>query len=460
MRNVRWGALALAALTLIVAGCEQSGSDSASGGAQPAATTGGGSGDGATAGTTGGTTAGSTAGTTGGTAAGTTGTGTDPTGTDPGTSTAPAAFECPAASVKPLGAIQTSAGDIIYQNHTAEVTATHEVGSGCVNGFDVTLRRGGGCRLALKLGFWKGSWRLEDATFEADAKCADGFEWPEDARKTYKLDPLGSVVVAAGLPDAVPNPAAATSCVMDRVDLAGRINFVAGESLLTVKLVSLALSGTIASVASEAGGCPAKVSLCENVSCGEDPYGSACGGCEGDLVCAAGTCQPPQCKPLGDGKTEGFHIADVVWNGAGNAPVRLHDFCGEKDTSVAAVWIIKVAGWCSACAYLAPSFQGLYDIYAPKGVKFVLLVGQDTLHAPATAAFAQQYKQYMGYQAGWIAVADPNWVNTEKVMIPTSNGIPAHLLLDKNLVLRHSSTSTDFVFAPQVAMQGILAEEQ
>ena len=108
---------------------------------------------------------------------------------------------------------------------------------------------------------------------------------------------------------------------------------------------------------------------------------------------------------------------------------------------------------------LRPEFKRLYDDYAPRGVKFVLLVGQTSPGVPATAAEAQQYKVSKGYQDGWIALSDPNFEKTEEVILATSSAIPQHIVMDQELVLRFASSSGDFVYSPETKLLQILAAQ-
>ena len=93
-------------------------------------------------------------------------------------------------------------------------------------------------------------------------------------------------------------------------------------------------------------------------------------------------------------------------------------------------------------------------------MKFVLVVGQDLNGAPATAATVAEYLAYHdGYQPGWITVADPNWAIIETIIDSTSDAIPAHYILDKDMVLRFASSSSDFVYSAETKLIQILAQQ-
>ncbi len=98
----------------------------------------------------------------------------------------------------------------------------------------------------------------------------------------------------------------------------------------------------------------------------------------------------------------------------------------------------------------------MYDDYANKGVVFILVVGQDQQGQPATTATAKEYKASHGYQPGWHVVADPNWVKLDSVIEDNYGAIPAHRILDKDMVLRHASASEDFVWDPEVNLIKLL----
>ena len=119
----------------------------------------------------------------------------------------------------------------------------------------------------------------------------------------------------------------------------------------------------------------------------------------------------------------------------------------------------------------------MYNNYAPLGVHFVFLVGQDKQGQPATAAYAAEYMKYFKnnvdyyceastgklspakcatipnkhqkpvtccYQEGFKFFTDPNFTKSESIMTKTSNAIPAHMILDaETMELRYSSKSSN-----------------
>jgi len=93
-------------------------------------------------------------------------------------------------------------------------------------------------------------------------------------------------------------------------------------------------------------------------------------------------------------------------------------------------------------------------------VKFILLVGQkNSPSQPATPEYAAQYKKdpKHPYPDGFIAVADPNWVKTDKAIKKTSNAIPAHMVISaEDMELHYASSGNDFPWDAEVKLIKIL----
>jgi len=272
----------------------------------------------------------------------------DAGGTDTQVSQPPGPVSC---SVKPYGAVGTSAADIIYQNNTATAEATHLEENGGVTSLSVTLSINGGCTLTVGFSGTMSGWELSSGSLDADANC--GAYWPAEGNGSYTLDKGNSLGSLIGVPSSVEYPAADESCAaVEELKLVGNARFMSGVDMLEVNLSGITLKGSILSKKGTDGVASPDYTPCENVACGEDTYGAYCGGCEGELVCAAGVCQESQCLPEGDGNAIDFankpgkcpqcgnHIGDVAWTDKNGEQVNLHDFCDAP-----AVWIIKTAGW-------------------------------------------------------------------------------------------------------------------
>lgn len=365
--------------------------------------------------------------------------------------------------LKPMGFVASSGGDIVYQNNTVDAVAQHLGEQGCVTSASLSFAIDGGCNLDLVFENDSGYWVLASGTFKGEAKCGDF--WTGEAVE-YTLDTAASVGGLVGLAP-VADAAAAESCAEAKgVQVVGKALFVApplvvGESdlVFNMNLNGLNLDGQLrTALAADAASveCPKEPRLCQGVECGEDFFGADCGGCEAEgFSCSGGTCQQGGCIEAGDGNTVGFHIGDETWKEEDGTTFRMHEFCGAP-----AIWLIKSATWCGACHALRGMFQQLYDTYAPKGVIFGIIPGQDQNGQPITAATAKQYLQiHDGYQDGWHILVDPNWQKIEALIPGTSNGIPAHIILDQDLVLRHNSVDTDFIHVPQTKLIQILAAQ-
>ena len=277
-----------------------------------------------------------------------TGSAIDTSAADTGTTQPPGPVTC---SVKPYGAVATSAADIIYQNNVASATGTHLAGSGGLASLDMMLEINDGCRLSVHFTKTTNGWELDQGTLDADTNCG-GF-WPEEGNGNYVLDKSNSLGSLMNLPDKVDYPDADESCAqVPELKLVGNARFMAGEDMLEVNLSGITLKGSVHSTKVDDGHAPGAYVSCEGVSCGDDLYGVYCGGCDESLTCAAGVCQESACLPEGDGNASEFaglkgkcpqcgnHIGDITWTDRHGNEVNLHDFCDAP-----AVWIIKTTGW-------------------------------------------------------------------------------------------------------------------
>lgn len=194
---------------------------------------------------------------------------------------------------------------------------------------------------------------------------------------------------------------------------------------------------------------------CDGKACGDDGCGSVCGLCFGDDVCRDGACKMKvECPIGGTGRFMGTQVSDVVWdNQEAGQPFALHQYCGGPK----AVWMIKTAGWCTACAELAPVFKGFYDTYAEQGVIFVLIVGEDGAGAPADWQYAQAYKENYDYQDGWIAVSDPHFQKIDAAVKDEVLALPYHLIFTTDMVIYFASEVDTWEPHAEAALKQILA---
>ncbi|MFT5429999.1 MAG: hypothetical protein ACI9OJ_000672 [Myxococcota bacterium] len=363
-------------------------------------------------------------------------------------------------AVRPVGYVQSSGGDIVYQNNPLTISARASAAGTCTNRVELGFERDGGCNLDLTFEEMQGVWMMTAGTFKGDVKC--GEFWAVDDKVTFELDTSGSVGALMNLPDLEPAENDGLCAEGQDMKLVGNARFVAAgaaedgtDRITEISLSDLGFKGVFKPEVMPEGGCPQEPRLCQGVTCGRDFFGAECGVCGEGFSCSGGACAEGGCRASSPDKTVGFHIGEKSWTESTGDTWNLHDTCEEAS----AVWMIKTATWCSACYALRFEFQRLYDTYAPRGVKFVLIVGQDAQGYPATQQEAAYYKQAYGYQDGWISISDPNFQGIDTLITSTYNAIPEHIILDKDLVLRKQSGSTDFVFSQESALLQILAEQ-
>jgi hypothetical protein len=354
------------------------------------------------------------------------------------------------------GFVQTSRGIVFYHNTPVTVSASRDQAKGCVNSLDLGLAIDGGCALSLRYTSFKNSWKLESATFTEDGKCGEA--WLDVESSTFTADTSTAHTSLMGVE--APAPTTDDACPKHTMSPIGYFTLTAPaassqeDRAMEIDLNDLKIEGDFEVADSTASGCPVEARTCLDLECGADYFGVECGDCTNGLTCSSGVCVESGCEPDTDNKAEGGPIGDQIYKDGSGADWNLHSQCGAP-----AVWMIKVAHWCSACAALAPSFQALYDQYAPLGVTFVLLVGENLTGGPAKVADAASYKVKHGYQAGWVTLQDPHWELTEVIVESTSDYIPSHVILDQDLILRQSSANSDSVWAEEIALLQILKRQ-
>lgn len=394
------------------------------------------------------------AGTTDGTVGATTGVDETPEPTT-GTAETPV-VACGTASA--TGAVNTDGGWIVFQNHTFSVEAEHGVDSGCVNDLVLRYEVDGGCQMMLH---FRGTnpldeWHLKDGTFTADAKC--GEFWTGDPQE-FSLD-VSSIGGIIGVP-AVTAADAPGCAKVEQAQVVGKLLWSAptvgeaGTTYFNMSLDQLGFAGDVATGAGPLAQCPKATTLCRDAICGTDPFGTACGQCGDGFTCAGGACVEGGCLTVGDGTGLGFHIADESWGTNDGGTFTLHDTCEDGG----ATWMIRTAGWCYWCWELREEFQAMYDKYAPLGVRFVLVIGQDLNFNPITTVEADKYKNGHGYQDGWHALVDPNFLKIEALVDWKSGGTPSHVILDQDMILRFEGAASSFLQGPENALKAILTQQ-
>lgn len=229
-------------------------------------------------------------------------------------------------SAQPAGALNSSEGYVIYQNHSVEAAATHGAG-GCLNGLDATWSIDGGCQLVVSIESEGTSWTIAGATFLPDDKC--GADYPVTG--SYTFDPNGSTAVILNAPAATTENA--EECLTTTaMTLLGRLVFTGPETEpLELYLEGLGIQGDVASKRTEIASCPVAPELCVDTACGLDGYGKGCGECSGDMVCDAGACVASLCPPKGPyGTLQNTTMQDVVLEDCNGDLVAFHDLCGSN----------------------------------------------------------------------------------------------------------------------------------
>ena len=85
------------------------------------------------------------------------------------------------------------------------------------------------------------------------------------------------------------------------------------------------------------------------------------------------------------------------------------------------------------------------------------MVGQNGWQGPATTNDAAMYKSSHGYQAGWVAVADPNWMGIDGAIWNQTGSLPNMSVVDGSMKLVHTSTSWSWIQDAEQAIQQALA---
>lgn len=259
--------------------------------------------------------------------------GTEPDGTDNGT-TDP--LEC---KLKPAGAVETTLGAVIYHGKTAEVSASHLAGDGCLTGMDIALSVDGKCVLTVSLASEGGEWVAAGASFAPDDGCGEG--WPADVTGELEWVPAESSAALIDPPSAAAD--AEGACVdTTTMTLAGRLRFNGPNAPIDVNLSGVSISGTVLSSSATNVACPAAPALCPaELTCGEDKYGTTCGECAQGMKCDAGVCVEALCPPKAPYGTQlGDNLKDITLKDCDGNTFTFHQLCGED-----AIYLNLFAAW-------------------------------------------------------------------------------------------------------------------
>jgi hypothetical protein len=203
--------------------------------------------------------------------------------------------------------------------------------------------------------------------------------------------------------------------------------------------------------------CETCAASCEGMSCGDDGCGGSCGICFGSDVCKAGVCKVDvQCPAGGTGMLVGDQIKNVIFDVQSGQKFGLHELCGEPK----AVWITLVAGWCTACAELAPTFQAMHEQLKSEDVAWMLVVGDDGSYNPASWSYAKQYHDGMGYPETWPWYADGSFMGIgTAAQIADAQGtffLPFHIILGSDMSIQFMSDETSTEVDAMMVLQSLL----
>lgn len=100
----------------------------------------------------------------------------------------------------------------------------------------------------------------------------------------------------------------------------------------------------------------------------------------------------PECVTAGSGTDLGDNIADFALTAADGTKTSLHAHCGK----VKALWIVAVAGWCTACESYLPNVMSAYKTYQGAGLELMVVLGEDQYGNPPTVTYAKSYANKYG----------------------------------------------------------------
>ncbi len=163
---------------------------------------------------------------------------------------------------------------------------------------------------------------------------------------------------------------------------------------------------------------PACGSYCQAGGGGEDP--------------GEGGPAEPQCVQNGTGVLLHDNIADFELTNCLGETLHLHSMCGEAK----AVWMVLIAGWCSACAGYIPQVESALTDAQSIGAKLqvIYILGEDASGNAPDQGFCQRYAQGHGIEPSRVYM-DTEWDTVFHHIFPYLPGgnnllLPWEALLD------------------------------
>lgn len=131
-----------------------------------------------------------------------------------------------------------------------------------------------------------------------------------------------------------------------------------------------------------------------------------------------------ECVFSGNGMGIGSKIGDFSAMTDGGNVLNLHQFCGQAK----AVWLVTVAGWCTACDSYAPQANEMWMQYKDQGLQLIFVLGEDPQGNPPSAAYGKQWAQ--NHQVTAPIMLDPSWKGLDSKITPSGYDLPWDYLLD------------------------------
>ena len=93
------------------------------------------------------------------------------------------------------------------------------------------------------------------------------------------------------------------------------------------------------------------------------------------------------CIEPGTGKLIGDNVKDYTLTNCNGQEINLHSRCGLTK----AVWLVAVAGWCSACSEFVPVVAEEWEARKQEGLDAIILFGETASGAPPSLGDCKQY---------------------------------------------------------------------
>ncbi len=161
------------------------------------------------------------------------------------------------------------------------------------------------------------------------------------------------------------------------------------------------------------------VQCMENAHCGPEEICN-----KTKKICEDKPISTGECIFSGNGMGIGSKIGDFGAMSDAGQVINLHDFCGEAK----AVWLVTVAGWCTACDSYAPQANQMWLQYKDQGLQLMFVLGEDPQGNPPSQAYGQQWAEKHNVTAP--VLLDPSWKGLDSKVTPSGYDLPWDYLFD------------------------------